>query len=206
MADDLVKMQDQFRGLPMEDLIGGPLQAACDSQKMLASSMIDFITSVGMNPIDASDPAKGYKTRQVDFSMNRPNRQDDGTVTQEKVEMSVPTLAIVPIPNLQVDNVVVDFEMEVKSSFTEKKGVDTKVSVDASYGGGFWPVKVKIHGEVATHKETTRKSDNSAKYTVHVEARQQPPPEGLMKVLDILQTACEPVAVSNKSGGGTDDG
>jgi len=205
MADDLVKMQDQFRGLPMEDLIGGPLQAACDAQKMLASSMIDFITNVGMNPIDASDPSKGYKTRQVDFNMNRPNRQDDGTITQEKVEMSVPTLAIVPIPNLQVDEVTVDFEMEVKSSFTEKTGVDTNVSVDASYGGGFWPVKVKIHGEVATHKETTRNSDNSAKYTVHISAKQQPPPEGLMKVLEILQSACEPVAVT-KSGGGGDGG
>ena len=201
MADDLVKMQDQFRGLPMEDLIGGPLQAACDSQKMLAGSTIDFITAIGMNPIDASDPAKGYKTRQVAFSMNRPNRQDDGPITQEKVEMSVPTLAIVPIPNLQVDNVTVDFEMEVKSSFTQKQGTDAKVSVDASYGGGFWPVKVKIHGEVATHKETTRKSDNSAKYTVHVEAKQQPPPEGLMKVLDILRTACEPVTVSKADAG-----
>jgi hypothetical protein len=73
--------------------------------------------------------------------------------------------------------------------------------VDASYGGGFWPVKVKIHGEVATHKESTRKSDNSAKYTVSVKARQQPPSEGLMKVLDILQTACAPVAVKDVSGG-----
>lgn len=196
---DLVKIQDQFRGLPLEDLIAGPLQAACESQKRLADSMVDFILSVGMNP-KGDDPSAGYETRQVDFSMNRPNRTDDGTIVQQKVEMSVPTLAIVPIPNLQVDNVVIDFEMEVKSSFSEKKGIDTKASIDASYGGGWIPVKVKIHGEVATHKETTRKSDNSAKYTVHVEAKQQPPPEGLMKMLDILQTACEPVAVTAKSG------
>lgn len=198
---ELVKIQDQFRGLPMEDLIGGPLQAACDSQKMLAGSMIDFITTIGLAPVDPSDPSKGQKTRQVDFSMNRPNRQDDGSIMQEEVVLSVPTLAIVPIPNLQVESVDVDFEMEVKSSFTEKKGVDTKVSVDASYGGGFWPVKVKIHGEVSTHKESTRKSDNSAKYTVSVKARQQPPSEGLMKVLDILQTACAPVSVKNVSDG-----
>lgn len=31
----LVKMAEEFGGLPMESLIGGPLQAACDAQTML---------------------------------------------------------------------------------------------------------------------------------------------------------------------------
>ena len=44
MADDgLVNMSNQFAGLPMRDLIGGPLQAACDAQNMLAAgSIIDI--------------------------------------------------------------------------------------------------------------------------------------------------------------------
>ena len=36
MADELVRMSDQFQGLSMENLIGGPLTAACESQVMLA--------------------------------------------------------------------------------------------------------------------------------------------------------------------------
>ena len=39
---------------------------------------------------------------------------------------------------------------------------------------------------VSTSKETTRNTDNSAKYSVHVEARDDGPPEGLSKVLEIL--------------------
>ena len=39
----LVKMAEEFGGLPMESLIGGPLQAACDAQTMLAGATARFI-------------------------------------------------------------------------------------------------------------------------------------------------------------------
>ena len=48
MADGLVNMAGQFAGLPMKDLIGGPLQAACDAQNMLAAATANFIKDVGM--------------------------------------------------------------------------------------------------------------------------------------------------------------
>ncbi len=43
----LVKMAEEFGGLPMESLIGGPLQAACDAQTMLAGATARFIEEVG---------------------------------------------------------------------------------------------------------------------------------------------------------------
>lgn len=42
----LVKMAEEFGGLPMESLIGGPLQAACDAQTMLAGATARFIEEV----------------------------------------------------------------------------------------------------------------------------------------------------------------
>ena len=47
MADELVKMADQFSGLDMSALIGGPLKAACEAQMMLASSTAEFIENIG---------------------------------------------------------------------------------------------------------------------------------------------------------------
>ena len=44
----LVKMAEEFGGLPMESLIGGPLQAACDAQTMLAGATARFIEEVGL--------------------------------------------------------------------------------------------------------------------------------------------------------------
>ena len=49
-----------------------------------------------------------------------------------------------------------------------------------------------MSGSVASHSANTRKTDNSAKYDVKVVARDDGPPEGLMKMLDILQGAIAP--------------
>ena len=41
--------QNQFRGLPMEQLIGAPLSALCEGQVMLASATKDYIETVGLD-------------------------------------------------------------------------------------------------------------------------------------------------------------
>ena len=55
---------------------------------------------------------------------------------------------------------------------------------------------VKVSGSVATHKENTRSSDNSARYHVEVHAKDTGMPEGLARVLDILQSSVAPKSIS----------
>ena len=50
-------------------------------------------------------------------------------------------------------------------------------------------------GKVATHKENTRKTDNSAKYNVKVHAEQLPQTEGMGKLNDMLHMMMEPTVV-----------
>ncbi len=77
MADQLVKMSSQFGGLPMEQLIGGPLKAACNAQTLLAKASSDFIKDVGLN-----DDGKGnLSARTVDFGFNRPVQDAAGNTT-----------------------------------------------------------------------------------------------------------------------------
>jgi len=45
---------------------------------------------------------------------------------------------------------------------------------------------------VSSHMQNTRSSDNSAKYHLNVKAEDKGMPEGLARVMDIMQTACEP--------------
>ena len=45
-------LAEQFSGLPMEELIGGPLLAACDAQVQLARATADFINAVGFERND----------------------------------------------------------------------------------------------------------------------------------------------------------
>ncbi|MDR0908067.1 MAG: DUF2589 domain-containing protein [Rikenellaceae bacterium] len=47
---------DAFKGLPMEDLIGGPLRAAADAQALMAKTAAEFITQVGLTGDYGSTP------------------------------------------------------------------------------------------------------------------------------------------------------
>lgn len=196
MAEGLVKMSEQFGGLPMEALIGGPLQAACKSQLMLAKASADFIQDVCMEK--AADGT--MKIRNVAFSFQRAANSADGSGAgaMENVEMQVPLLTILKIPSLLVDTVDVTFDMEVKSSETSKEVDDKKGELDATAGLKVGPFHMDVHvkGSISSHKENTRSSDNSAKYHVEVHASQGELPEGLSRMLDILQSAISPTKVT----------
>lgn len=198
---DLVSISDSFKGLPMADLIGGPLQAACNAQVQLAQATANFIDSVGMTSVIGADgkPTGERKAKTVDFSFTRPTQNETtGVVTEEKVDLSVPLLALINTPSLAIQEVNVIFDMEVKSSTSEKESTDSAATLDAEakMGWGAFSATVKIHGSVASHKENQRTSDNSAKYHVEVKAASSGTPEGLSRVLDMLQSAIVPRKVT----------
>ena len=117
----LVKMAEEFGGLPMESLIGGPLQAACDAQTMLAGATARFIEEVGL--VKEGDK---QVVRTVGFSFTRSANGDDGNgPASEKVERNIPLLAMVKVPSLSIDLVDITFDMEVKSSETQSE-IDDK--------------------------------------------------------------------------------
>lgn len=198
---DLVNMSSQFQGLPMETLIGGPLTAACDSQVKLARATADFIKVIGFLPSgDANDPNAVGETRTATFKFKRPvellsaEAKGPPKIGTEEVELEVPLLAIVNVPNLSITTVDITFDMEVNSTFTTTEGTAGDVSTKVEAGGlwGCFGAKVTVQGKVSAHKESTRSSDNSAKYHVSVHAEDRGMPEGLARVMDILQTSIAP--------------
>ena len=160
---------NQFTGLPIENLIAAPLLAAAEGQKSLASTTAAFITEVGMDD-------KG-NTKSVTFNY------DDGS---EKVVLDVPLLSIINVPSLCVDSVDVEFNMEVSTQSSTKSSTDSSATVNASAGFGCW--KASFEGKVSHHNESNRSSDTSAKYTISVKGKQEKP-EGLMKVMDMLNAS-----------------
>lgn len=177
----------------MESLIGGPLQAACDAQTMLAGATARFIEDVGL--VKEGDK---QVVRTVGFSFTRSANGDDGSgPASEKVEMNIPLLAMVKVPALSIELVDITFDMEVKSSETQSEIDDKKGELEAEMGlkVGPFSMTAKVKGSISSHKENTRKSDNSAKYHVQVRATQGEMPEGLSRVLDILNTAINPTSI-----------
>ena len=205
MAEGLVNMSDQFKGLPMEALIGGPLQAVADSSLQLAKAQATYLMAVGMQDGAGGKGGKAagaLKPREVDFSMNRPVENEDGTLTQEKIDISVPLLACVTPPSLQISDVDINFDMRVSSSTmtSSKTEKDASVTASAKAGWGPFSASVKVTGSVASTQQSQRKSDNQARYTVNVKAAQTGTPEGLSRVLDIMQSCAVPKQITPADG------
>jgi Protein of unknown function (DUF2589) len=198
----LPAMGDQFRGLPMADLIGGPLMASADAQVKLANATADFIKVIGfMPPKDGKDSVGDV--RNVLFRFDRPatspNQIQPGSpIPVETVDLQVPLLSIVKIPSLAINTVDITFDMEVRNSETDKSSFDAaaQMSAEAQIGWGPFSVKVNITGSVSSHKENNRQSDQSAKYHVEVRAEDKGMPEGLARVLDIVQSSIAPRQIS----------
>ena len=185
---------DNFRGLPIEELIVSPIVGMAKGQAKLNDVTWKYIQEVAF--VKNKDGAT--EARSLDVEMNRVMTDGDtGEQSIQKVYSKVPMLPLVPLPSLAITSADVNFTMEVKTSEMSKSSVDTESSCEASASGGFWGMKysAKVSGKVATHKENTRSTDNSAKYEVKVHAEQLPPTEGMLKLSDALVEMIEPTAI-----------
>lgn len=191
-----MSIAEQFSGLPMDQLIGAPLRAAADASTQLANSTATFINEVGF------DKEKKIRTAAFGYQMRTVN--EDGTSNLDEMKVDVPILAIVPIPNLQIDEVNILFDMEVKQSEKSEQSLDAGLSLSGN--ARFGPIKVNVSGSVSVHSANTRSTDNSAKYHVDVRATNHGTPEGLARVLDMMAANVAPMLVSSslKDGNGQD--
>lgn len=183
---DLVDMSKQFGNLPMESLIGGPLQAVAKANAQMALTNAKFITDIGFkkdkdgNPTETNMVSFGYEKNIVDPST--------GEVTPQSMTIKAPLLAVVPLPSLKVTEASVNFTMSVSSSAEDVAESESEGSYSGSAKVGWGPfsMSVKVSGKTSSHSKSTRKSDNSAKYDVMVRAADGGPVEGMMRIIDVL--------------------
>lgn len=175
--------------LPMEQIIGGPLQAIIRAQSLAASASAQFITEMGLQEIKAGTAeTKSLVARTIDFSFNRLKPQNEGPEPAvEKVNLIVPLLTIVPIPFIRIQEAIIEFECKVSSSTLDTS--EQKWAVDAKASGGFWGVSFSVNASYSQQSTHQDKVDKNATLKVTVKAVQDDMPGGLKKMLDILQTA-----------------
>ena len=133
----------------------------------------------------------GFALRDLSRADTRPVETPEGTIETNTITVNAPFLGLVPIPALLIDTVTIDFQMEVNS--VEKSVSKTDASVEATASGGFFGAKFSVTGKVATSRENTRETNQTAKYQVNVNASQQPPTEGLAKLTDLFAACTAPI-------------
>lgn len=105
--------------------------------------------------------------------------------------ISAPFLGLVPIPSLLIDDVNIDFQMEVTDASTSKKSENADLSINVT--SKWFGTSASVQGKVGTSRENTRSTNRTAKYQASVSANQQQQTEGLSKLMDIMASCIEPL-------------
>ncbi len=219
----LVSMAQQFTGLPMRALIGGPLNAAAQANNMMAVTQTNFMLDTCFNKKTGKDAAGNDTTTlepiMVTMHITRgvitesESKDDKGQPTAEitnvTTQFDLPLLTIIPLNALGVDNVQVDFDMEVKSSYTDEasqsssESTHAEASFDAKLGAGWWSVEVKgsvsHDSQSAQSTKSTYQKSNNAKYTVSVHAGQLQLPEGVTTIIQAFTNSISPITLGSSS-------
>ena len=211
MSKNLVSMAQQFSGLPMDSLIGGPLNASAKANAAMALTQTKFLLDTCFSKAEGTED---YKPIMINMELERgvlipAEKDNDGNITTpakiDKVntKFTLPILTIIPLNSLAVDDVSIGFEMEVKSSYGEEESQEStkkkagEVSFEAKVGYG--PFSASITGSASYSSEDKKASSshyeksNSAKYTVNVHAGQLPLPQGVTTIIQAFSNSIEPV-------------
>lgn len=212
---ELVSMAQQFTGLPMDSLIGAPLIAAAEANKQMSITQTKFLLETCFkytkgNPNNQPPIPESYEPIMINMSLNRSHVQSgQGTeenpsnVTRSTIDFAVPLLTLIPISSLAVDNVDINFNMEVKSSFAEDndREASSKTAGEASLEAkvGWGPFSAKITGHVSheaqnssSYKSHYQKS-NQATYDLKINAKQLPIPEGVGVIIQAFTRSITPL-------------
>ena len=85
-------------------------------------------------------------------------------------------------------------EVTATETSTDKSASEGSTSANANFKFGcFGGGSVNVSGKVSSSRENTRSTNQTAKYQVHVSARQQRQTEGLSKLMDIMASCVEPL-------------
>jgi hypothetical protein len=181
LAAPSTNFTSELNNIPFRAMIGGPLQAAVDAQVASSLATIDFINRVGFKE------AAGDGTRElvmVDFSHTRKDVDAEGKDTSQKVNVRVPLLAMLPIPSLRIEHVIVDFNVKLNS--VESYQVSDKLGVEAEIKAGWGPVSFRVSGSYQRQSTTGVEVKKEYMLSVNVKAVQDEIPAGLEKILGML--------------------
>jgi Protein of unknown function (DUF2589) len=194
---------EELRQIPFAHLIGAPMKAAIEAQALAAQSTIEFIQKVGFKTpsggfeptdmlfTDTSNDADAGELRNVSFTYSK---KDETDVVKE-FKLTVPLLAITPIPYLRIDEMTIDFSAKLTDAIERKteSAFSLSTSVSGKYSAFWSPIKLEFRTSAtfATKTATAASEHREYRLDIHVRAVQDEMPPGLAKVLDILEDAIQ---------------
>jgi hypothetical protein len=172
-----------LQSIPFRELIGGPLKSAVEAQTMAAESTVQFIQRVGFLPPAGGSTPPGLRT--VTFAYEK----DDGDGNPQNFSLTVPLLAIVPVPFIRLDEINIDFSAKLNDVVRNESSTSDSFGVSASVNAGWGWGSASLRASYSRNSQSSSSSTFQSEYNMSVKVRASaaPMPEGMAKILDILE-------------------
>lgn len=184
--------------IPYDQAFGAPLDAAIGAQTRAANSALNFLLNVGFT----KDRNGLQKTNYAEFEFE----EIKGDGSKEVRKLKIPLILLINIPQLEITEGVVSFDLEVSQTAEHKDNVEAGGELEGKVGWGPFSVSLKARASYA--QSNTRKTDTRAKQHVSMTVKQADPPEALNVMMEIMREAClgsssgkTAKALADKSGG-----
>ena len=191
----------RYSGVDIAGIIGAPLIAAAHANSMMAREQIKFL-------MDFCFTKKGevYEPVMIRMSMTRavvnpPEKEGDAhSIRRIAATFELPLLTVIPINSLGLENVQVDFDLEVTSHISRDTESQTQVPGNST---GPPRKEVRLMGKISSQDKDTAKAhyDNSSTSSLKVSLKSGPLPLplGLTSILDIYTKNLQPVELEDET-------
>jgi len=177
----------ELGSIPYRDVIGGPLNAAVEANAEASMTAAKFIQDVGFEA--ATDGTSPEQPVYITFNYKKESIDADGVSTQQEFNMKVPLLLLLHVPYFEVSNVTIDFHVKLNS--IEKYATSDKFDINAEIKGkqGWFTGNIKWKVSTSYQRQSSHSQQVQRTYdqSVHVEAQSIDAPEGVTRLLDVLQ-------------------
>ncbi|MBI9064473.1 MAG: DUF2589 domain-containing protein [Marinilabiliaceae bacterium] len=189
------KIKSANRGMPIEKLLSAPMTAASKANAMLSREQANFILDYCFSYKDGV-----YRPVMINMALTRSiidateSVNETGKVKQIVTYFHLPLITIVPLSSLSVNDVEVDFELEITSmesgSISESiEGSKNKKGDNLTLIGGLsYDSKEPVSYE--GKRQYSRR--NRAKISVSMKAGPLPLPLGVSSIIDLYSKNINP--------------
>jgi len=182
---------NENRGINIESIISAPLVAAANANAMMLKEQTKFLMDFCFTKKedDVYDPVLIEMSLTKSVIEPGKNAGDPATIRKIQTNFKLPLLTMIPINSLAVDNVTVDFDMEIVSQTV----VDADSSQDKSDHLASTEERAQLKGKISSDSSSKQSQSNKSHYSnqntsklkVHVNAGPLPLPVGINTILEL---------------------
>lgn len=191
----------ELGNVPYQSIIGGPLTAAVKANTDASEAAAQFIKDVGFTEGDNG----GKSPRTVEFSYEKEViDEESGDSTIKSHTITIPFLLLTNVPYFEVEQVTVDFNVKLNSLQTYEASDEFNLDVENKGKQGWFTGRTEWSVNSSYKRKTSRSQEVERTYDqqVHVQAGSVEAPEGVKKLLGVLEQTIVEVPEDNGGNGG----